>query len=33
MTCYATGADFQSRENGEAAATLPDGVPADNTNT
>jgi 4,5-DOPA dioxygenase extradiol len=33
MTCYAVGADFHSQEHGDAAATLPDGVPADNTNT
>jgi 4,5-DOPA dioxygenase extradiol len=33
MTCYAVGADLHFQEDGDAAATLPNDVPADNTNT
>jgi 4,5-DOPA dioxygenase extradiol len=33
MTCYAVGADFLSVTNGTGAAPLPQGVPADETNT
>jgi 4,5-DOPA dioxygenase extradiol len=33
MTCYAVGAASQPHTDGAAAAPLPDGVPADNTNT
>lgn len=33
MTCYAVGADFLSVTNGTDAAPLPQGVPADETNT
>ena len=33
MTCYAVGGDLHSDAEGEAAAALPGGVSADNTNT
>jgi 4,5-DOPA dioxygenase extradiol len=33
MTCYAVGAESLSAAPGTGAATLPDGVPPDNTNT
>jgi 4,5-DOPA dioxygenase extradiol len=33
MTCYAVGADFFGQTNGAGAASLPDDVPPDNTNT
>ena len=33
MSCYSVGADLSASNAGAAAAPLPDGVPADNTNT
>ena len=33
MTCYAVGMDVKANASGSAAATLPAGVPPDNTNT
>jgi 4,5-DOPA dioxygenase extradiol len=33
MTCYAVGADLEPDAGGAAAASLPEDVPADNTNT